>query len=76
MLHHTLLMVHYWCPLLQVRELQAGTDTLMREMKRILGDTTPETVGLSSECKPELPGEGMSSRAGWRGCAKQKCLKG
>jgi hypothetical protein len=33
----------------QVKDLQAGNETLMREMKRILGETTPETVGLSRE---------------------------
>lgn len=33
----------------QVQELQAGNETLMREMKRVLGETTPEVVGLSRE---------------------------
>jgi len=46
------------CP--QVKDLQAGNETLAREMKRILGDTTPETVGLTREwwfvrCWPGLP---------------------
>ncbi len=33
----------------QIKDLQAGNETLMREMKRILGETTPEMVGLSRE---------------------------
>lgn len=35
----------------RVSELRGTTDLMTREMKRILGETTPESIGMSSECR-------------------------
>ncbi len=38
--------IHIYTPL-QADQLAAANDTLLKEMRRVLGETTPEMVGMT-----------------------------